>query len=108
MRFDPRHTLLVPAVLALCVVLAAFAGRAAACSSRSASASSSCAIALSSFSEERPNCIRRSFASCAFSRAISLPRSTSSCCWRAIVAACEAISARAASGRAATSTAMPQ
>src|SRR6476620_8423069 len=28
MRFDPRHTLLVPAVLALCVVLAAFAGRA--------------------------------------------------------------------------------
>src|SRR6476646_10293386 len=32
MRFDPRHTLLVPAVLALCVVLAAFAGRAqAAC-----------------------------------------------------------------------------
>ena len=38
-------------------------------SSKSSSASSSCAIAVSSFSDERPNCSRRSLASWAFGAA---------------------------------------
>lgn len=66
--------------------------------SRSSSASSSCAIAVSSFSDERPNCSRRSLASWARSSAIRACCPSSSTCWRAIVAACAAISARTSSG----------